>query len=63
MNLETQLKRLAEMLAPRQQTFDFTCCELWQQLPREDRQACLKVFAKLLGQVLSESLPQEHEDE
>lgn len=52
MDLETKLKNLGDRLVPRQQTLDFTRADLWQQLPRPDRQACRQVIAKLLREVV-----------
>ena len=49
--VEEQLQQVAQMLAPKQQTFDFAHLNLWQQLPAADRRACRDAIAALLSQV------------
>jgi len=59
--MESKLKHLAHRLIPRQQALEFTLPEHWQYLPRSDQQACRHAIAKLLCQVIAQSL--ENEDE
>jgi hypothetical protein len=63
MNSETRLqqKRLDKRLASRQQTFEFSSCELWRRLPCEDQQACLQALASLLCQVIAQA-PRDPQD-
>jgi len=63
MNLETQRARLAAILAPRQQTFDFARSKLWQQLPHTDQEACRQAITNLLHQVVAQPEQENKEDE
>ena len=54
MKLAIQLKRLAARLPARQQTLEFLCDNIWQELSRDDQKACRQAIASVVLQVLQD---------
>ena len=52
MQLETKLEGLAARLPARQRTLEFLGDNTWQELSRDDQQACRQAVANVLLQVL-----------